>query len=56
MALIPFGLGEERLGLFQLNDRSQGRVTLPSILLWERLANYLAVALAKFQAEEALSH
>ncbi len=54
MALIPFGLGEERLGLLQLNDRSQGRVTLPSILLWERLANYLAVALAKFQAEEAL--
>ncbi len=54
MALIPFGLGEKRLGLLQLNDRHQGRFTLQRISLWERLANHLAVALAKFQAEEAL--
>lgn len=54
MALIPFGLGDKRLGLLQVNDTQQGRFTLLNISLWERLANHLAVALAKFQADEAL--
>jgi PAS domain S-box-containing protein len=54
VALIPFHLGTERLGLLQLNDRRTGRFTLETITLWERLADYLAVALAKFRADEAL--
>lgn len=54
VALIPLRFGEERLGLLQLNDRRKGRFTPAGIALWERLAGYLSVALAKFRAEEAL--
>ncbi len=54
VALIPLKLGVERFGLLQLNDRRRDRFTLQSITLWERFADYLAVALAKFRAEEAL--
>jgi PAS domain S-box-containing protein len=54
VALIPLRLGEERLGLLQLNDRRTGLFTPEAIDLWERLADCLAVALAKFRAEEAL--
>jgi PAS domain S-box-containing protein len=53
-ALIALRVGEERLGVLQLNDRRKGHFTLEQITMWERLADYLAVALAKFQAEEAL--
>ncbi len=54
VALIGLTLGEERLGLLQLNDRRKNRFASESITLWERLADYLAVALAKFRADEAL--
>jgi len=54
VALIPLRLGEERMGLLQLNDRRTGRFSPEAIALWERLAGYLAVALAKSRAEEAL--
>jgi PAS domain S-box-containing protein len=54
VALIALRIGEQRLGLIQLNDRQKGRFTLQAILLWERLAGYLAAALSKFRAEEAL--
>jgi PAS domain S-box-containing protein len=54
VALIPLHLGAERLGLIQLNDRKKGQFNLETITLLERLAGYLAVALAKFRAEEKL--
>jgi PAS domain S-box-containing protein len=54
VALIPLHLGEERLGLVQLNDRRKGKFSAEIIALYERLADYLAVALAKFRAQEAL--
>jgi PAS domain S-box-containing protein len=54
VALIPLRLGDERLGLLQLNDRRQGRFSPQAIALWERLSCYLTVALTKFKAEEAL--
>ena len=54
VALIPLRIGDQRLGLLQLNDGPKGRFSLETILLWERLADYLAVALSKFRAEEAL--
>ena len=54
VALIPLRLGEERLGLLQLNDRKKGQFSPEAIALWERLADYLAVALAKFRADEEL--
>ena len=46
--------GDERLGLLQLNDKRPGRFTPELIALWERLGDYLAVAIAKARAEEAL--
>ncbi|MBT0664046.1 PocR ligand-binding domain-containing protein [Geobacter pelophilus] len=55
VALIPLRQGEERQGLLQLNDRRKGRFTPETIALWERLADYLAVALAKFRTEETLA-
>jgi PAS domain S-box-containing protein len=54
VALIPLHVSGQRLGLLQLNDHRRGRFTPETIALWERLADYLAVALAKFDAEEAL--
>ena len=54
VALIALRVGDECLGLLQLNDRQPGRFTPERIGLYERLAGYLAVALAKVEAEEAL--
>ena len=54
VALIPLRAGQESLGLLQLNDRRKGQFSPEVIGLWERLAGYLAVALAKFRTEEAL--
>jgi PAS domain-containing protein len=54
VALIALHVGEERLGLLQLNDRRKGQFSLEMISVWEGLANYLSVALAKAQAEESL--
>jgi PAS domain S-box-containing protein len=54
VALIPLRLGGERFGLLQLNDRRPGRFRPELIGLWERLADQLAIALAKFRADDAL--
>jgi PAS domain S-box-containing protein len=54
VALIPLHVGEEGLGLLQLNDRRRGMFTPESIALWERLAGYLAVGIAKLRSDEAL--
>ncbi len=54
VALIPLHMGEERLGLLQLNDRRKGLFSPEIIAKWERLCGYLAVAVAKARAQEAL--
>lgn len=54
VALIPLRIGESTLGLVQLNDRKRGRFTPQLITLWERLAGYLSVTLAKVETEQAL--
>ncbi|MGA3113692.1 MAG: PAS domain S-box protein [Syntrophobacteraceae bacterium] len=54
VALIPLNFGAERMGLLQLNDRREGMFSPEIIAQWERLAGYLAVALARSKAEEAL--
>ena len=54
VALLPLRLGDERLGLLQLNDRRRNVFTPERIAFWERLVGYLAVALAHARAEEAL--
>ena len=55
VALLPLRMGEERLGLLQLNDRRRGMFSAELIGLWERLADHLGVALAKLRAEEQLA-
>ena len=54
VALFGLTLGDERLGLLQMNDRQKGRFTPESLALWERLADYLAIALAKFRTDDKL--
>jgi PAS domain S-box-containing protein len=54
VALIPLIYGGERIGLLQLNDRRQNMFTAEKIALWERLADYLAMELAKFISIEDL--
>ena len=54
VALIRLLAGEERLGLLQLNDKRRGRFSPEKIAFYERLAGYLAIAIAKVRTEEAL--
>jgi PAS domain S-box-containing protein len=54
VALIPLHSGVENLGLLQLNDGRKNLFTEELILIWERLAGHLSVALAKFKAEEEI--
>jgi PAS domain S-box-containing protein len=55
VALIPIHVGGQRLGLLQLNDHRKDRFTPHIIALWERLADYLAAALARYQTEDRLA-
>ena len=54
VALIALRMGEERLGLLQLNDRRKGLFSPETISMWERLADYLAVAISKAKVEQSL--
>jgi PAS domain S-box-containing protein len=54
VALISLHMGEERIGLIQLNDKRKGMFSLEMISMFERLADYLVVALSKTRTEEAL--
>ena len=52
VALIRMRVGGETLGLLQFNDPRPGRFTPEKIGLLERVADHLAVALARWQADE----
>ena len=54
MALIALRVSEKCFGLLQLNDRRKRQFSPETISMWEQLADYLAVALAKTLAEDAL--
>ena len=54
VALIALRVGDNRLGLLQLNDRRKNMFSLESIQTWERIADYLALALSKTLAEDKL--
>ncbi|MGA8753200.1 PAS domain S-box protein, partial [Candidatus Deferrimicrobium sp.] len=54
VALIPLRTQGETFGLFQFNDKRKGRFTAGNIALLESLVTYVAIALAKFKADEAL--
>ena len=54
VALVTLRIGEERLGLLQLNDHGAGRFAVQDIVFWERLADQLAVAISKLRLEDQL--
>ncbi len=54
VALIPLRVGDAPMGLLQLNHRKKGMVTPQTLSFWERLADYLAVALSRSRIQEAL--
>jgi PAS domain S-box-containing protein len=54
VALIPLTIGDERLGLIQINDKRRDRFTTEKIVQWERMAHYLSVALSKISVQEHL--
>lgn len=54
VALIPLRSGNQVLGLIQINDHHPGRFTPLLIASFERMADSLAIALSRRQAEEAL--
>jgi signal transduction histidine kinase/DNA-binding response OmpR family regulator len=53
VGLFALRSGENRLGLLQLNDKRRGMFSTTSLALWEKLADHLSVAIAKFLAEES---
>jgi signal transduction histidine kinase/putative methionine-R-sulfoxide reductase with GAF domain len=55
VALIPLRSGDTNLGLLQINDKRKNKFSKELISIWERLAGYLSVALAKFKAEEKIN-
>ena len=54
VALVPLKAGPQVFGLLQFNDPRPGRFTLEGIIHFEKIAQNLANALARRQAEEAL--
>jgi PAS domain S-box-containing protein len=54
VALLPLCFGNERMGLLQFNDPRQDLFTLERIILWESLADLLAIALARSRAKDEL--
>ena len=54
MALVRLRTGGETLGLLQFNDQRRARFTPAKLAHLEQIADHLAVALARWQAEAAL--
>ena len=54
VALIALKVGNNRLGLLQLNDKRRNMFTLETIQIWERVADHLALALSKNLSDESL--
>ena len=54
ISLIPLKLGNEQIGLLQLNDRRKGNITSDKLDLIEKLTGPFTHALARFLAEEEL--
>lgn len=55
IALIPLRVGDETLGLLQLNDKRKGLLSLDKIKFLEYLAEYFAVGLAKKKSDTLLA-
>ena len=52
--MIPLQVGNERIGLVKLGDPRRGLFSVERIALYERFASYIAVAYAKFRADDAV--
>lgn len=55
-ALIPLRSGTRTFGLVQCNDHQAGRFDASAIAELEHLADYVAIALARFDVEDSLRH
>jgi PAS domain S-box-containing protein len=55
IALIPIRLKEKTFGLFQFNDKRTEWLTAEKIETLEHLVDYVAIALAKLETEDALA-
>jgi PAS domain S-box-containing protein len=56
VALVPLRAGGETFGLIQFNDRQKGQFTPDLIALYRRIADNIANALAKKEAEARIVH
>ncbi|HBE78577.1 MAG TPA: hypothetical protein DDW65_12500 [Firmicutes bacterium] len=54
VALVPIRLGKECLGLLQLNDKRKDCFSPQSLVIWEVISDYLAIAISKFRAVNSL--
>ena len=54
VALLPLRYRNETYGLLQLNDRKKGLFTREKITLYENLADYISVSMAKLKSDELL--
>lgn len=54
VSLVPLKLGNEHIGLLQLNNKRKDVITAAKIDLIEKLAGPFTIALARFRAEEEL--
>jgi PAS domain S-box-containing protein len=54
VAVIPLKASGKTIGLVQFNDRQPGRFDADAIARLERFVDYVAIAVAKFEAEDAL--
>jgi PAS domain S-box-containing protein len=55
VALIPIRLKDKTFGLIQFNDKRKDWHTLEKVEILEHLADYVAITLAKQEADEALA-
>ena len=55
VALLALRIGDDRLGLLQLNDKRKNVFTLETVQTWERIADHLALALSKTISKESLA-
>jgi PAS domain S-box-containing protein len=56
VALIPLRAGNETFGLLQFNDTRKGLFTPELIALYRKIADQIAISIARFNAEHALKN
>ncbi len=54
VVLIPLKMHGKPFGLFQLNDKRKNFITIEKVTLLEQFVDYVAIAMAKMQAEDEI--